>query len=363
MKIKFTNLYKLVANKKKIFKVIVNLIKNNHFIGGKEVDLFEREFSNYTGSKYCVTLANGTDALILAIKALNIKINAEVIVPVNTWISTAEAVVACGLKVVFCDINLKDYSICVDDLKKKITSKTKLIIPVHLFGNPANIPKIKKIIKNKNIKIIEDCAQAHGSRILNKHVGTFGNIGTFSFFPGKNLGCFGDGGAIITDNRKYYDYILRSRNHGALKKYDHKFPGFNSRLDTIQAAVLRIKLKSYNICLGKRIKISKIYYKELINISQIKLYELNKHNTSSYHQFVIRTNKRNQLRKFLNSRNIETMVHYPYMLNQLSFFNYKKKLPNSHNLGEKILSLPISEEHTNKQIKYICKNIRCFFNN
>lgn len=363
MKIKFTDLYKLVHNKQKIFKKINSLIKNNQFVGGKEVNLFEKEFSSYTGSKYCVTLANGTDALILAIKALNIKKNSEVIVPVNTWISTAEAVVACGLKVVFCDIKLDDYSICINDLKKKISNKTRLIIPVHLYGNPADIPELKKIIKNMNIKIIEDCAQAHGSKISVRHVGTFGDIGAFSFFPGKNLGCFGDGGAIITNNKKCYNYILRSRNHGALKKYDHKFPGFNSRLDTIQAGVLRIKLESYGICLRKRIKLSKIYYKELSHISELQLYKLNKKYTSSYHQFVIRTKKRNQLRDFLNRNSIETMVHYPYMLNELSFFNYKKKLSNSYNLGKKILSLPISEEHTINQIRYICSKIKLFFKN
>ncbi len=361
MQIQFTNLFKLAPEKKKIFKKINFLIKNNHFIGGSEVENFEKEFSKFVGSKYCVTVGNGTDALYLSIKALNLKKGSEAIIPVNTWISTAEAAANAGLKVIFCDINLEDYSIDLNDLKKKISKKTKLILPVHLYGNPSNMIQIKKIINTKNIKIIEDCAQAHGSTINNKHVGTFGNIGTFSFFPGKNIGCFGDGGAIVTNDKKYFEYILRARNHGSLKKYDHKFSGYNSRLDSIQAAILRIKLRNYNKALKKRIDIADIYFKNLKVISELQLFKLKKGYKSCYHQFVIRTNVRNKLQNFLQKKRISTMVHYPYMLNELQFFNYKQKLRNSKNLGKKILSLPISEEHTKKEIIYVCKQIKNFF--
>jgi dTDP-4-amino-4,6-dideoxygalactose transaminase len=361
MQVKFTDLYKGVENKNKILKKIISLIKKNQFVGGEELNKFEKEFSYFTGSKYCVTVANGTDALYLAIKSLGLKRNSEVIVPVNTWISTAEAVQEAGLKVIFCDIDLKDYSICLKDLKKKINKKTKLIMPVHLYGNPADMNSIKEIIKNKDIKIIEDCAQAHGSKIKNKHVGSFGDIGTFSFFPGKNLGCFGDGGAIITNNKKYYEYVLRARNHGALNKYDHKFSGQNSRLDTIQAGVLRIKLKNYKNLLKKRRLIAEIYYKKLTKISKIELFKLRKDQLSCYHQFVIRTNDRDKLQKFLKKSGISTMIHYPYMLNELPFFNYKKKIINAHNLGKKIISLPISEEHSLKEINYVCEKIALFY--
>ena len=166
--IKFTDLYKLAPDKKKITNKINYLIRNNKFIGGDEVVKFEKEFSKFTGSKYCISVANGTDALYLAIKTLKLKNECEAIVPVNTWISTAEAIVNAGLKVVFCDVNLDDYSIDLNDLKRKITKKTRIILPVHLYGNPTDITKIKKIIKNKEIKIIEDCAQAHGSKIQKK---------------------------------------------------------------------------------------------------------------------------------------------------------------------------------------------------
>ena len=360
MFVKFTDLFKLIYEKKKIINKIIELIKKSKFVGGEEVIKFENNFKRFVKSKYCVSLGNGTDALEIAVKSLNLKKGSEIIVPVNTWISTAEAVVNNGFKLVFCDVDLNDYSICIKDLKKKINSKTKAIIAVHLYGNPADMINIKKIIKNKNIKLLEDCAQAHGAKINKKHVGTFGEIGTFSFFPGKNLGAFGDGGAIVTNSKKIAQYCLRYRNHGALKKYDHNFSGGNSRLDTIQAGILNIKLKSYNKVLNRRNYLAKIYFNGLKNIDQIKLFKLEDKNKSSFHQFVIMTNFRNKLKEYLKNYNVETMIHYPYMLNQLKFFP-QKKLVKAKNLGSKILSLPISEEHNEKEILYVVQLIKKFF--
>ena len=361
MRVKFTNLYNLIQEKNKIFYKINSLIKNSKFIGGEDLLKFEKNFSKFIKVKYCAGVGNGTDALEIAVKSLGLPKNSEIIVPNNTWISTAEAVINNGFKVIFCDVNLNDYSICIQDLKKKINKKTSAIIPVHLYGNPSNMIEIKKMIGKKRIKIIEDCAQAHGTRILKKHVGTFGDIATFSFFPGKNLGAFGDGGAIITNSKKIYEKCLRLRNHGSLKKYDHKFSGRNSRLDTIQAAVLNIKLRSYKKTVSKRNLIANYYFKKLNNIGDIKLFNLNKKNTHSFHQFVIRTNFRDKLVNYLKSRNIETMVHYPYMLNELRFFGNLKKLQKSYKLGKKILSLPISEEHKIKEINYVCNEIKKFY--
>ena len=303
----------------------------------------------------------------MAIEALNLPKRSEVILPVNTWISTAEAVTRNGLKVVFCDISLNDYSIDLDDLKKKISKNTSAIIAVHLYGYPSDLIDIKKIIKGKNIKIIEDCAQAHGTKIGKKHVGTFGDISTFSFFPGKNLGAFGDAGAIITDNKSLAEKCKRLRNHGALKKYDHKLVGRNSRLDSLQCFVLSTKIKTYNIKIQKRNLLAKIYLNKLKGINGLDLPILDfKNNYNTFHQFVIRNkNKRDQLMGFLNKNKIDTMIHYPYMLNELSFYkNCKgiKTLKNFKNLGKKILSLPISEEHTAKEINFICKKIKIFFN-
>ncbi len=358
--VKFTDLYKLIHNKSAILKRVKFLIKKSQFIGGKEVLNFENNFSKYVNSKYCVSVANGTDALEIALASLNLKKGSEIILPVNTWISTAESIVTNGCRVVFCDVNLDDYSICLKDLKKKLSNKTRAIMVVHLYGNPTNILQIKKIINKKNIKIIEDCAQAHGTRILGKHVGTFGDVGTFSFFPGKNLGGFGDGGAIVTNSNKIYKYCLRARNHGALEKYDHIFSGRNSRLDTINAAVLNIKLKNYNKVVKRRNKLASIYFKGLKPIKNIELFKLNKKNTHSFHQFVIRTEKRDQLSSFLKKNKIQTMVHYPYMLDELKFFN-GKNVKKAKDLGKKILSLPISEEHTDNQIKYIVQKINSYF--
>ena len=298
MKVKFTNLYKLIYKKRSIINKISHLIKNSKFSGGDEVLKFENSFKRFVGAKYCVSVGNGTDALEIAIKSLNLKKGSEIIVPANTWIATAEAVINNGYKVRFCDVNLQDYSMCLIDLKSKINKNTSAILPVHLYGIATNVFEIKKIIKKKKIKVIEDCAQAHGTKIGKKHVGTIGDIGTFSFFPAKNLGAFGDGGAIVTNSKKHYIYALRARNHGALEKYDSKFAGRNSRLDTIQAAILNIKIRDYGKVLKIRNEHARIYMKKLSNIKNLKLFELNNKNTHCFHQFVIKTNKRNNLRNF-----------------------------------------------------------------
>jgi dTDP-4-amino-4,6-dideoxygalactose transaminase len=361
MNVNFTDLHKLIPNKKLLFYRINALLKNNQLIGGKEIKNFEKEFATFTNSKFSIAVANGTDALEIAIKSLKLKKYSEIIVPANTWISTAAAVVSNGFKLIFCDVDLDDYTICLSDLKKKITSKTSCIIPVHLYGNPVNMYSIKRIIRNKNIKIIEDCAQAQGSFIKGKHVGTFGDIGTFSFFPSKNIGGIGDGGAIITNNKRIFDFCIRYRNHGALGKYDHKFVGRNSRLDCINSCLIREKIKKYRKTIKKRISLAELYHKNLQSIKNIKLFKYKKNFSYSYHQFVIRLLKekeRDKLRLFLKKNKIETMIHYPYMLNELNFFNYKKKLKNCNRLGKKILSLPISEEHSFREINYICKLIR-----
>ena len=367
MKVKFTNLYKAnVINHEKIFKRINKLVKNNQFIGGKEVLDFEKEFRKFTKTRYCISVGNGTDALEIAIESLNLKKGSEIIVPVNTWISTAESVSRAGYKLVFCDINLDNYTIDIKDLKKKITKKTKLIIPVHLYGYPSKMKDIIYIAKKNNIKILEDCAQAHGTKYKNKKVGSFGDIAAFSFFPGKNLGAYGDGGAIVTNNKSLATKCRLIKNHGAFKKYDHHFPGRNSRLDSIQAGILRIKLKGYLKIINKRNQLAKIYYKELKNIFQINLPMKEKNIYHAYHQFVIRItrSRRDQLKKYLEKNNIETMIHYPYMLNELNFYKKTKgisSLRNSINLGKKILSLPISEDHTISEIKFVTKKIKNFF--
>ena len=371
MNVSFTNLFKASQFgdkkfKKKIINGLSSLISKNQFIGGEQVNKFEKKFSKYININNCITVANGTDALEIAVESLKLPKESEVILPVNTWISTAEAVTRNGLKVVFCDINLNDYSINLKDLKKKITKKTSLVIAVHLYGYPSDMLNIKKIIRSKNIKLLEDCAQAHGTRINNSHVGTFGDIATFSFFPGKNLGAFGDAGAIVTNSKKLDESCRRIRNHGALKKYDHQFPGRNSRLDSLQCFILSTKIQTYEKKIKKRNKLAKIYLNQLKNVPEIKVPILDfKKNYNSFHQFVIRVEKkRDYLIKFLNKNKIGTMIHYPYMLNELKFYKKNKgvnSLNNSKKIGKKIISLPISEEHSEREIVYVCNKIKNFY--
>ncbi len=362
---KFINLYQNLINLDHSLKNIKSLIKKNQFIGGPEISKFENNFSKFAKSKYCISVANGTDALEIAIESLNLPKNSEVIVPVNTWISAASAVVRNNLRLVFCDINLHDYSINVDDLKKKINKKTKLIIPVHLYGIPANMNKIKKLSSKNGIKIIEDCAQSHGSLINKKHVGTFGDLGTFSFFPSKNLGCIGDGGAIITNSKRLSNICRRIKNHGALKKYDHYLIGRNSRLDTIQAVILNAKIKFMNKIRNTRKINANLYFKHLKKINKIKLFKISKNSTNFYHQFVIKIDDRDKLQKYLKQNKVDTMIHYPYMLNELKIFKKyikkNQKFLNSKNLGQKILSLPISEDHKKKDILRVIKLITKYY--
>ena len=363
-KIKFLDLYKAYKNlNTPILNLFKKHIKNNEFVFGNSVLNFERNFSKYVGAKYCIAVANGTDALEIALESLNLK-NGEVVIPTNTWISGAEAILRNNLKPVFCDINLDDYTICVKDLEKKINKKTKAIMVVHLYGNPANMKTINKIAKKYKLKIIEDCAQAHGSRILKKHVGNFSDIGTFSFFPGKNLGCYGDGGCIITNNHKLNQICKKLRNHGALKKHDHTIIGRNSRLDSIQASILNIKLKSMEKIVKKRNILANLYLNGLKNIKGLYLQKKINFNKNSYHQFVIRTKKRDELKSYLLKNGIESMIHYPRMLNELKIFKKNSKisyLAKANNLGSIILSLPISQEHSVEEIKYIIKKIKIFF--
>ena len=366
MKLKFLDL------KKQSFKIqnrIINSIRNNiqtsSFIGGDDLIKFEKEFKNFLKIKYCLGLANGTDALEIAIKALKLKNNSEILVPANTWISTAEAVLNNNLKIKFVDVD-ETHNICINDLKNKINPNTSAIIVVHLYGNPANLGEIIKLKKKYNFKLIEDCAQAHGAEYKRRKVSNFGDIGTFSFFPSKNLGCYGDGGCVVTNNNKYYLKMKKIANHGGLKKNSHLILGRNSRLDNIQAGILRIKLRELEKWIKYRRTQADIYYKYLSRIKQIKFVSKIKNTKSSYHLMVIRTKFRNNLKKYLNKNGIETGIHYPKSLPETPLFkikhlNYSKNM-RSIKYSKEIISLPIGEHLNSKHIKYICQKIIKFFN-
>jgi dTDP-4-amino-4,6-dideoxygalactose transaminase len=354
--------------KKDIDKALRDVIFNTRFIQGKEVALFENEFAHYLHARYCVGVNSGTDALILGIRALGLAPGDEVIVPVNTFIATALGVSENRLKPVFVDIDPADYGMDLADLKKKITSKTKAIIVVHLYGQPEKIDEIKKIIRKsgKSIYLIEDACQAHGALYKGKKVGTFGIFSAFSFYPGKNLGAYGDGGAIVTNNKALAAKCRMLREYGQKKKYIHTRMGINSRLDTLQAAVLRVKLPHLDTWNRKRQRIAS-YYTEQIRkfLPPVKTPASMKGRQSVFHLYVVEIDKRDDLLKTFNKKDIQVLIHYPiplHMQEAYKYLGYKRgDFPNVEHSAKRLLSLPIYPELTKKQIDYIVRTIKNFY--
>ena len=347
----------------KIIKSIKKVIKKNNFILGKEVLNFEKLFSNLCNSKYSIGCSNGTDAITLSLLALNLPKNSEVILPAMTYASTFYAVINAKLKPVLVDINKNDPLINLKEIEKKININTKVIIPVHLYGSVVDIFKLKKIIKNKNIYIIDDCSQAHGAKYDNgMNVGGHGlsDISTFSLYPGKNLGAYGDAGIITTNNKNLYKRIQSIRNIGAIKKFEHKTLGFNNRMDTIQAAILCHKIKYLRENNSKRKLISKKYFSKILN-KKINFIEYSKN--SVFHQFVVKINNRNKFLNYLKQNKIEYGLHYPHTINQMKFYKehfQNKKYFNSENLAKCCVSLPIDPMLTSREVDKIINIINKF---
>ncbi len=364
--IKFADLnFQIKKIKKDIFKSINLTINESAFVGGENVKKFENKFKKIQGSNFCLGVANGTDALEIAIESLNLKKNSEVLVPVNTWISTAEAVIRNNLKVRFVDIDENSYLISIKDIKKKISKNTSAIIPVHLYGQPCDMDEIRKIAKRNKLKIIEDCAQAHLAEYNSKKVGSFGDISCFSFFPGKNLGAMGDGGAIVTNSKKLYKKCKMIANHGGLKKNSHLLIGRNSRLDNMQAGILNIKIRELSNWTNQRIKNANIYKKYLESNPNVFLPVKKKKKTKHvYHLFVIRANNRKKLIEFLKKNKVQTNIHYPKILSDVPAFKKKQRqsfVPYARKNSKKILSLPIGEHLSHFQIKKISRLINKFY--
>ncbi len=336
-------------------KILKNHFKKSDFILGKSVSLFENNFSKFTKSKYSIGCANGTDALYLALKTLNLPKNSEVIVPAMTWISTVLSILNNNLKPVLVDVNKNDALISLKEVKKKINKNTKVILPVNLYGGIVNIQKIKKIIGKKKIFIIEDSAQAHGGKDNNaNNIGKFSDLACYSFYPGKNLGCYGDGGMITTNNKKFYEKLIRLRNLGSKFKHKHEMIGVNSRLDTIQASLLNLKLKSLSKNNLKRSKIAN-FYKKTIKNKKIDVLQYSKH--AVYHQYVILVKNRNRLIKILDKNNIQYGIHYPISINKLDCFKNifkSKNFVNAEFIANHCLSLPIDPYLSISDQKKIC---------
>ena len=357
--IKFFDIYNQDKHIHKAFirKLKKHFIKSD-FVLGNSVKKFENNFSKFTNSKFSVGCANGTDALYLALKSLNIKKNSEVIVPAMTWISTVLAIIQNNLKPILADVNKENSLISLDDIKKKINKKTKVVMPVNLYGSIVNIKEIKKIIGNKKIFIIEDSAQAHGGKDnFGNAIGMYSDFSCYSFYPGKNLGCYGDGGLITTNNKKYYEKLIKLRNLGSKTKHLHDEIGVNSRLDTIQATLLNIKLKSLNNLNYKRRKIANFYNKNIKN-KEINIIKYSKN--AVYHQYVILVKNRNNLIKYLEKNSIQYGIHYPLPINKLNCFKKifkNKKYTNAEYIASHCLSLPIDPNLTHKDQKKICSVI------
>ena len=334
-------------------------LKSGWYVLGTNVDKFESEFAQYCGSKYCIGVASGLDALILAIHAFGFPPNSEIIVPSNTYIATILAIINAGHVPVLVEPDITTYNLDPKKIESKITLKTKAILVVHLYGKSCDMGPILDIVEKHNLKLIEDVAQAHGASYKGKKTGTFG-VGCFSFYPTKNLGALGDAGAIVTDDKKYADKIRALRNYGSSKKHYNSDLGHNSRLDEIQAGFLSVKLKILDDINNHKRALASLYLDELDN-KYIKPL-VNKNYIDVYHIFNIRCDKRDKLKSFLLEHNIQTEVHYPIaphhqkaMINRL-----KGDFPISEKIHETTLSLPISFFHTEEDILYVVEVLNKF---
>lgn len=363
MKISFNKLdaeYK--KHKKEFDRKISDILQKGHFILGEEVEKFEYEFAKYTGVKYCVGVGNGLEALQIGLMSLKIGKGEEVITTPLSAVASSLAIKLCGAEPVFVDID-DFFHIDATKIEKYITKKTKAILGVHLYGQPFDVENVARICKKYNLYLIEDCAQAHGSAFKNKKVGTFGDIGCFSFYPTKNLGAFGDGGAVVTNSKKIYEFSKMARNYGQKNIYEHPILGLNSRLDELQAGILRIKLKFLDKYNTRRRQIAFMYNNGLKDIKTIKLPKERPFSYHIYHLFVIEAEERDKLQEFLKKKGIATLVHYPRPIHKQPIFKEYNtlKLPLIEKKVDKILSLPVHPLLTDKEVKYIINCVREFY--
>ncbi|MDP3973591.1 MAG: DegT/DnrJ/EryC1/StrS family aminotransferase [Candidatus Daviesbacteria bacterium] len=342
---------------------IKKVLASGLYVQGPKITEFEENFAKYCGAKYCIGVSSGTDALIFALKALNIGIGDEVITVPNTFTATAEAIVLVGARPVFCDIDPNTQNMDPESLEKRLTKRTRAVIPVHLHGNPADLDKIYRICKRKKIAIIEDAAQAHGSIYKGKKIGSHkSDFVCFSFHPVKNLGAFGDAGAIVTNNKKLAELVRKLINHGREEHHRHTLIGTTGRLDTIQAAILDIKLKKLDNWIKSKINLVE-YYKEKLN-GICKFIDTTPKSESAYHVLAILTTERDELAKFLEKYGIETGMHYPiplYLQTAYKSLGYKKgDFPNAEKYASQTLTLPLFPHMKKSQIDYIVDKIKKF---
>lgn len=360
-----------LERKEEINLAIQEVLNSGEFVRGKAIQQFEKSLANFLNINHVISCANGTDALQIALMAIDIKAGDEVIIPAFSYAAVAEVVCLLGAIPVFVDVDNAYFQMDNEMLESLITDKTKAIIPVHLFGQCANMGKIMSVAKKHNLVVIEDAAQAIGASYsseikIKKSLGGIGHIGCTSFFPTKNLSCYGDGGALLTNDKDLAEKIRMIANHGQQKRYEHEIIGVNSRLDTIQAAILDVNLKYLSKSLVRKKEIAQIYFQELKELNNIELPLSFSSETHSWHQFTIKVKngQRDQLRTFLRENAIQSNVYYAKALHQQQAYTSFKNaaLPVSENLVKEVLSLPIHPLLKNDEIIFICKTIRDFFN-
>jgi len=366
MKVPFVDLKaQYLSIKEDIDTAIFNVIEETAFIGGKYVQNFEKEFAEKYQVKHCISVANGTDSLYIIMKMLGIGVGDEIITVVNSWISSSETISQTGAKPVFVDIDPVYYTINEKSIASKITPKTKAILPVHLQGQMCDMEVIMDIAKKYSLFVIEDCAQAHFSQYKGQLAGTIGIAGSFSFYPGKNLGAYGDAGCIITNDDELATKCRMFARHGALTKHKHIIEGINSRLDGLQAAILSVKLNHILGWTEKRIAHAVQYYQLLADIKEVVTPVIRPNSKHSFHLYVIRVKKRKELMAYLNERGVETAIHYPTALHNLTAYQYLGYAPADFQIAnayqDQILSLPMFPELKKNELEHVAECIKNFY--
>jgi len=363
MKVPFLDLkvqYKQIE--KEVLPMVTEAMQNGAFIGGPQVTNFEKEFAEYCDSNFCVGVGSGTDALRFALLAVGVGAGDEVVTVPNTFIATTEAISQVGATPVFVDVDPGTCNIDVSKIGDKVTEKTKALVPVHLYGQPADMDPIMELAKKHNLYVIEDACQAHGSLYKGRKAGSHGTAGCFSFYPGKNLGAYGEGGAVVTQDEETADKIRMIRDHGQNEKYFHNMEGYNGRLDAIQAGVLRIKLRNLHNWNQSR-RENAAYYTELLSkINGVTVPTEAGFAQSVYHLYVILVDDRDGLQKFLGDKGISTGLHYPRPLHLQKAYsrlgNENGSFPVTENLAQKLLSLPMYPELERDQIEFVAQSIK-----
>lgn len=360
--IKFLDLHKQYLEiKTEIDAAIANVIASAAFINGSFVSNFEKEFAHYLGAAHCVGVGNGTDALEIAFEALGLPPGSEVIVPANSFIASSEAVTRSGLRVVFCACDPRTYTLDLADVRARISASTSAIVAVHLYGHPCDMDPLRDLAAEFDLRIIEDCAQAHGAEYRQRRVGTLGDLACFSFYPGKNLGAYGDGGAIIAPHAALAERCRMIANHGRKEKYNHEFEGRNSRLDGMQAAILSAKLRHLDVWTERRIAAARAYQDGLSGIADLVLPISETWARHVFHLFVIRTPQRDALQEYLQARKIQTGVHYPLPLPALAAYRHLQQRTVTDGMNAELLSLPMGDHLTPGDIDTVISTVRGFF--